>query len=127
MMSIYINIFFFCRKVYSILMCQLAITLGMISLFLYHKPTQQWVARHTELFWIAFAMTIVLIICMSCCTSVRRKAPLNYVFLFLFTSAEAFLLSVAASTYDSKEVSHPKQLLPLYKYANFCTILLCKL
>ncbi|XP_071631050.1 protein lifeguard 4 isoform X1 [Temnothorax longispinosus] len=94
----------FIRKVYSILMCQLVITLGMISLFLYHKPTQQWVMRHSEVFWIAFAMTIVLIICMACCTSVRRKAPMNYIFLFLFTLAEALLMSVAASTYKSEEV-----------------------
>lgn len=94
----------FIRKVYSILMCQLAITVGMIALFLYHEPTQKWVMRHSELFWIAFAVTIVLIICMACCTNVRRKAPMNYIFLFLFTLAEAFLLSMAASTYKKEEV-----------------------
>ncbi|XP_011161676.1 protein lifeguard 1 isoform X3 [Solenopsis invicta] len=94
----------FIRKVYSILMCQLVITLGMISLFLYHQPTQRWVQSHREVFWIAFAMTIVLIICMACCTSVRRKAPMNFIFLFLFTIAEAFLLATAASTYQSQEV-----------------------
>lgn len=86
-------------------MCQLLITLGMITWFLYHKPTQMWVMRHTELFWIAFAVTIVLIICMACCTNVRRKAPMNFVFLFLFTLAEAFLLATASSTYKSEEVS----------------------
>ncbi|XP_011692800.1 PREDICTED: protein lifeguard 1-like, partial [Wasmannia auropunctata] len=94
----------FIRKVYSILMCQLLITLGMISLFLYHEPSRKWIMRHTEMFWIAFVITIVLIICMSCCTNVRRKAPMNFIFLFLFTFAEAFLLSMAASTYNSKEV-----------------------
>lgn len=87
-------------------MCQLVITLGMISLFLYHRPTREWVGRHTELFWIAFAVTIVLIICMACCTNVRRKAPMNFIFLFLFTLAEAFLLSTAASTYRSEEVNN---------------------
>ncbi|XP_028049803.1 protein lifeguard 1 isoform X2 [Monomorium pharaonis] len=94
----------FIRKVYSILMCQLVLTLGMISLFLYHEPTQRWVQRHTELFWISFVVTIVLIICMACCTNVRRKAPMNFIFLFLFTIAEAFLLATAASTYKSDEV-----------------------
>lgn len=89
-------------------MCQLLITFGMITLFLFHQPTQKWVQRHSELFWIAFALTIVLIICMACCTSVRRKAPMNFIFLFLFTLAEAFLLSVASSTYESQEVSCPK-------------------
>lgn len=85
-------------------MCQLLITLGMICLFLYHRPTQLWVAKHTELFWIAFAVTIVLLICMACCTNVRRKAPMNFVFLFLFTLAEAFLLATAASTFNKEEV-----------------------
>ncbi|XP_020286391.1 protein lifeguard 1-like [Pseudomyrmex gracilis] len=94
----------FIRKVYSILMCQLVITLGMISLFLYHEPTKKWVRGHTELFWVAFAVTIVLLICMTCCTNVRRKSPMNFIFLFIFTFAEAFLLATAASTYDSQEV-----------------------
>ncbi|KAL6267521.1 hypothetical protein P5V15_000595 [Pogonomyrmex californicus] len=94
----------FIKKVYSILLCQLVITFGMISLFIYHDKTRMWVQRHTELFWISFAITIVLIICMACCTTVRRKAPMNFIFLFIFTLAEAFLLSTAASTYDSKEV-----------------------
>ncbi|XP_054013804.1 protein lifeguard 1 isoform X1 [Hylaeus anthracinus] len=94
----------FIRKVYSILMCQLLITVGLIALFLYHEPTQKWSMRHPEMFWICFAVTIVLIICMACCTSVRRKAPMNFIFLFLFTIAESFLLATAASTYKSTEV-----------------------
>lgn len=94
----------FIRKVYSILMCQLLITASMIALFLYHKPTQKWVHQHQELFWICFVATIVLIICMACCPSVRRKSPMNFVFLFLFTVAEGFLLATAASTYKSEEV-----------------------
>ncbi|XP_076661603.1 glutamate NMDA receptor-associated protein 1 lifeguard [Halictus rubicundus] len=94
----------FIRKVYSILMCQLLITVGMIALFLYHRPTKLWVQHHLEIFWICFAVTIILIICMTCCTSVRRKSPMNFIFLFLFTVAEGFLLATAASTYDSEEV-----------------------
>ncbi|XP_017766172.1 PREDICTED: protein lifeguard 1 isoform X2 [Eufriesea mexicana] len=94
----------FIRKVYSILMCQLLITLSMIVLFLYHRPTHNFVMAHPELFWICFAATIVLIICMACCTSVRRKAPMNFIFLFIFTIAEGFLLATVASTYSSEEV-----------------------
>ncbi|XP_076752909.1 glutamate NMDA receptor-associated protein 1 lifeguard [Xylocopa sonorina] len=94
----------FIRKVYSILMCQLLITVGMIALFLYHSPTRMFVYNHKELFWICFAATFVLILCMACCTSVRRKAPMNFVFLFLFTIAEAFLMATAASAYNSEEV-----------------------
>lgn len=94
----------FIRKVYSILMCQLLITVSMIALFLYHRPTKLWVMQHPEMFWICFAATIILLISMICCTNVRRKAPMNFVFLFLFTIAEGFLLATAASMYSSEEV-----------------------
>lgn len=94
----------FIRKVYAILMCQLLITLTMIATCLYHAPTQHWIRRHSELFWISFAVTIVLIIVLSCCHDVRRKSPLNYIFLFIFTLAEGFLLATASSTYKSEEV-----------------------
>ncbi|XP_076684911.1 glutamate NMDA receptor-associated protein 1 lifeguard isoform X3 [Andrena cerasifolii] len=94
----------FIRKVYSILMCQLLITVSMIALFLYHRPTKLWVMRHPEMFWICFVAVIVLIIAMACCTSVRRKAPMNFIFLFLFTLAEGFLLATAASTYNADAV-----------------------
>ncbi|XP_048514241.1 protein lifeguard 2 isoform X2 [Athalia rosae] len=94
----------FIRKVYSILMVQLLITVGIIALFLYHQPTKIWVHHHPAIFWIAFVLTIVLLISMACCTSVRRKAPMNYIFLFLFTMAEGLVLATAASRYDSQEV-----------------------
>ncbi|XP_012284675.1 protein lifeguard 1 isoform X1 [Orussus abietinus] len=94
----------FIRKVYLILMCQLLITLSMITLVLYHKPTNLWVRRHPELFWISFIITFVLLISMACCTSVRRKSPMNFIFLLMFTLAEGLLLSIASSLYKAEEV-----------------------
>lgn len=80
-------------------------TLGVIALFLYHHPTQKWVKSHPELFWIAFAVLLVTMISMACCTNVRRKAPMNFIFLGLFTFAQSFIMAVAASRYSSEEVS----------------------
>ncbi|KOC61741.1 Protein lifeguard 1, partial [Habropoda laboriosa] len=94
----------FIRKVYSILMCQLLITVSMIALFLYHQPTRKWVMVHPEMLWICIALIIVLTICMVCCTTVRRKTPMNFVFLFIFTIAESFLLGTISSLYKSEEV-----------------------
>ncbi|XP_034947488.1 protein lifeguard 1 isoform X2 [Chelonus insularis] len=94
----------FIRKVYSILMCQLLITLGIICAFVYSPGAKQLTRSHPELFWIAFAITIVLLICLVCCTSVRRKSPMNFIFLFIFTAAEGFLLGTAASTYKREEI-----------------------
>lgn len=78
----------------------------MISVFLYHRPTKLWVMHHPEIFWICFVATIVIIICLACCEDVRRKSPINFIFLFIFTLAESFMLATAASRFDSQEVSY---------------------
>lgn len=94
----------FIRKVYAILMVQLAITTGFIALFLYHEPTKRYVQAHQELWWIALVVMIVCLITMACCGDVRRKAPMNFIFLGLFTFAEAFMLGMAASNFDQSAV-----------------------
>jgi len=94
----------FIRKVYMILMVQLLITFGVICLFVFHKPTSDWAYRHPELFWIAFIVMLVTLISMACCTNVRRKAPMNFIFLFLFTLAESFLLGIISSVYETDVV-----------------------
>uniref|UniRef100_A0A182IQ08 Uncharacterized protein n=1 Tax=Anopheles atroparvus TaxID=41427 RepID=A0A182IQ08_ANOAO len=94
----------FIRKVYSILTVQLMITIGFITLFLYHRPTKLWVQNHPEMFWIALGVMIVTLISMACCGSVRRKAPMNFIFLTLFTLAQGFLLGVSSANFKSEEV-----------------------
>lgn len=94
----------FIRKVYGILMCQLSITLAIIALFVFHGPTKQYVQTHPGLWWIAIIVMFATMITMACCGDVRRKAPMNFVFLFLFTLAEGFLLGCACSVYRAEEV-----------------------
>lgn len=94
----------FIRKVYSILMVQLAITMAFIAWFLFHEPTRQFVYRNPALLIVAIVILIVCMIALACCGEVRRKAPMNFVLLGLFTFAEAFMLSITASRYQSQEV-----------------------
>ncbi|XP_043288245.1 protein lifeguard 1-like [Venturia canescens] len=94
----------FIRKVYMILMCQLLITMSLIALFMYHAPTQKWVQKNTWMVWTCLGITIVLLISMACCSSVRRKAPMNYVFLTIFTLAEGVLLASISSAYQADAV-----------------------
>lgn len=94
----------FIRKVYLILMMQLLITFGFVCIFTFSKATQDWVQKNPALLWIALAVLIVTMICMACCESVRRKTPLNFIFLFLFTIAESFLLGIVAGQYQADEV-----------------------
>ena len=87
-------------------MLQLLVSVGVIALFLFHEGTQKWIQRNPSMVWVALGTTLVLIICMACCSSVRRKAPMNFIFLAIFTFAESFLLGVISSTYKSEEVHH---------------------
>ncbi|GIY68897.1 protein lifeguard 1 [Caerostris darwini] len=94
----------FIRKVYAILMVQLAITFGFISLFVYNESVREYAKEHTELMIIAIVMVFVLMIAMACCDNVRRTFPLNFICLFLFTFVESFLLGVVSSAYNADEV-----------------------
>ncbi|OWR54126.1 hypothetical protein KGM_210310 [Danaus plexippus plexippus] len=91
-------------EVYSILMTQLLVTMAFITLFVYHAPTKLWVQKNPFMFWIAFAVVLVCLIAMACCPSVRRTAPMNFIFLGIFTVAESFLLGVTSSMYQSEAV-----------------------
>lgn len=94
----------FIRKVYLILTVQLSITLAFIALFLYHKPTQRFVANHPELFIIAIVVFIVVMIALACCGDLRRKTPVNYILLILFTLAESFFVGTISSQYKTDVV-----------------------
>lgn len=94
----------FIRKVYSILMAQLSVTLGFIAWFLYHEPTRRFVHNNIWLFFLALVVTFVAMITLACCGEVRRRAPTNYILLGIFTLAEAFLLGVTSAAYEAVEV-----------------------
>ena len=94
----------FIRKVYSILMCQLVVTVAFIAFFLYCDPVKEYAEDHVGLFIAAAVMSFVLIIALACCENLRRKYPHNIILLSLFTLCEGFLLGAAASTYDADAV-----------------------
>ncbi|EFX64759.1 hypothetical protein DAPPUDRAFT_265831 [Daphnia pulex] len=62
----------FVRKVYAILMVQLAVTVGLISLFVYEPNVKSYSRQHPEMCWIALAVTISedVLIAAGICTAV---------------------------------------------------------
>lgn len=94
----------FIRKVYGILFVQLTITLAFIATFTFHDGTKLFVQRNPALWWLSLIMMFVCLITMACCGDVRRKAPMNFIFLGLFTFAESFLLGCATIQYRANEV-----------------------
>ena len=94
----------FIRKVYSILMVQLSISIGFIALFTFHESVKKYVQMNLTLLYIAMGITFVLVIVLSCCEGVRRTYPANLIILFVFTLAESFLLGTLASFANTKIV-----------------------
>lgn len=94
----------FIRKVYSILTVQLLITAGFISFFVFHKPAAAYARSHFWLFIVALIVLIATMIALACCGEVRRKAPMNFILLGLFTVAESFMLGLVSSTYRGDTV-----------------------
>lgn len=94
----------FIRKVYSILMLQLLVTLGFIATFTYNSSMKEWTRSNPGFFIGVLILTIVLLLAMACCESVRRTSPMNFLCLGLFTVAEGFVLGAATSSYDEKSV-----------------------
>jgi len=94
----------FIRKVYSILMVQLLVTVFFISIFLYNDDVKLWSAQNPGVFIGSLILTIVMLLVLACCESIRRKSPHNFICLGIFTFAEGFVLGAAASAYDQNSV-----------------------
>ncbi|XP_035528765.1 protein lifeguard 1 [Morone saxatilis] len=94
----------FIRKVYLTLMIQLLVTVGIICTFLYWNDLRIWAWDN---FWFTYAMmgvVTVLIVVLSCCDNIRRRVPLNFIALGLFTVAEGLMLGAVAACFDAEAV-----------------------
>jgi len=94
----------FIKKVYGILSAQLIITFAIVAVFFFVTEVKEWVFATPAFFYSVMAMSIVLIITLSCCSGVRRNYPSNLIFLLLFTLCEGVLVGAITATYDSGAV-----------------------
>jgi len=94
----------FIRKVYGILMCQLLVTAGIIATIMFVEPVKMYTLRNAWPFYTCLGGSVVFMITLACCESVRRKSPQNFIVLSLFTLCEGFLLGVIASRYQTESV-----------------------
>lgn len=94
----------FLRKVYAILCAQLLVTIGIVCIFIFHKPAKHFVQRHPATFYAAWGVTFVIMIVIACFEKPRRKFPLNLTLLGVFTLAEGYLLGVISAFYARDEV-----------------------
>uniref|UniRef100_A0A2P2I458 Protein lifeguard 1-like n=1 Tax=Hirondellea gigas TaxID=1518452 RepID=A0A2P2I458_9CRUS len=94
----------FIKKVMLILMAQLTVTFGIIAVFTLVEEVRVFTRETPGLFWGALVLSIVCLIALSCCGSLRRKHPLNMIFLGIFTVCEGFVLGCASASFTKDEI-----------------------
>lgn len=82
----------FIKKVYGVLAFQLLVT-ALISSIGLVKEVQDYFFENFAWFWVAFALSIVVLIPLACFQSVARRVPINYILLFVFTACESIMLA----------------------------------
>ena len=88
----------FVKKVYSILFSQLLLTAVCIAATITFEDIANWMFINWWPLIPAFIIVIFTEIMMICITPLRRKVPINYILLLLFTLAEAYIVSYICMT-----------------------------
>lgn len=93
----------FIRKVYGILSLQLTLTIGMMSLS-FIPSVGNFLLTHMAIFWVAFALSLTILIPLVCFRKLARSVPQNYILLSLWTLCESYMLATACATYPPSVV-----------------------
>jgi len=95
----------FIKKVYAIILTQLAFTAGVIALFAHTPAIRNWYLSDRQtgltLYIVSYVVFLVTYIMIVCCSSLRRKFPANLITLFVFTCALSFMMGSIAIFHDT--------------------------
>uniref|UniRef100_A0A3Q0S389 Protein lifeguard 2 n=1 Tax=Amphilophus citrinellus TaxID=61819 RepID=A0A3Q0S389_AMPCI len=94
----------FIRKVYTILMIQLLVTLAIVALFTFCDPVKDYIQTNPGWYWASYAVFFVTYLTLSCCSAPRRQFPWNLILLVIFVSWCHFHVSCFNSFYNTKSV-----------------------
>ncbi|KAM9230248.1 protein lifeguard 2 [Dugong dugon] len=94
----------FIRKVYTILLIQLLVTLGVVALFTFCDPVKSYVQANPGWYWASYAVFFVTYLTLACCSGPRRHFPWNLILLMVFTLSMAYLTGMLSSYYNTMSV-----------------------
>lgn len=94
----------FIRKVYSILMIQLLVTLTIVAFCTFCAPVKDYIQSNPGWYWASYAVFFVTYLILSCCSAPRRKFPWNLIFLAIFTISLSYMTGMLSSFYNTKSV-----------------------
>lgn len=83
---------------------QLLISVGFISICIFNQSVKGFIRSNVYIVIVAWGISLALMIPIVCCDSVRRKAPMNFIFLFVFTVAESLFLGATSAFYNTDVV-----------------------
>ncbi|CAM4882586.1 unnamed protein product [Rotaria socialis] len=92
----------FIRKVYSILMIQLAVTFGIIAIFHFTPSVRNYVRSSNGqwLYYTSYAVFLVTYFVLICSKRIARRYPLNLVLLGLLTISMGYMMGMISAYYD---------------------------
>uniref|UniRef100_A0A4W2D1X9 Protein lifeguard 2 n=1 Tax=Bos indicus x Bos taurus TaxID=30522 RepID=A0A4W2D1X9_BOBOX len=94
----------FIRKVYTILLIQLLVTLGVVALFTFCDPVKDYVQANPGWYWASYAVFFATYLTLACCSGPRRHFPWNLILLTIFTLSMAYLTGMLSSYYNTTSV-----------------------
>lgn len=56
------------------------------------------------MFWVSLIVMFASLLVLACCENVRRKAPMNFIFLGVFTLAESYMVAVGTFRFRADDV-----------------------
>ncbi|XP_077435537.1 protein lifeguard 2-like [Vanacampus margaritifer] len=94
----------FIRKVYTILLIQLLVTLAIVSLFTFCNPIKDYIQTNPGWYWASYGVFFVTYLTLSCCSGLRRQFPWNLILLAIFTLSLSYMTGMLSSFYNTKSV-----------------------
>lgn len=96
----------FVRKVFALVLLQLVVTVGIACVFMFVKPLKRYVASSEGnwVFYLAWALSFVMLIALSCSTQLRKRHPWNVVALGAFTLVMSVLVGSICAYWDVQVV-----------------------
>ncbi|XP_065141815.1 protein lifeguard 2-like [Paramisgurnus dabryanus] len=94
----------FVRKVYTILMLQLSVTIAFVALFVFCEPVKSYIQSNPGWYWASYAVFFVTYLTLSCCRGPRRQFPWNMILLVIFTLSLSYMTGMLSSFYNTKSV-----------------------
>ena len=94
----------FIRKVYTILLVQLLVTLAVVALFTFCDVVKDYVQANPGWYWASYAVFFATYLTLACCSGPRRHFPWNLILLTIFTLSMAYLTGMLSSYYNTTSV-----------------------